>query len=69
MATFTILYQIDQHDLIKDRDTVIQADTVQDAVTQLRLKIKNLHKIEAVSTYHEDQLGGYFENHYVEETA
>lgn len=65
---YQVLYQIKQHDLIKDRDITIKATTWQRAVDKVKAKIKDLHKIEQVSIGREDEHGVWFENYYPEQS-
>lgn len=66
-TTYHILYNVEKpgSDLLFDRNWSCEAESPQEAVNQLYNHTEpngeTVFEIESVSTYHEDELGGYYE--------
>ena len=66
-TTYHILYNVEKPgcEALYDRDMSIEAESPQEAVNKLYNHKdscgETVYEIEAVETYHEDELGGYFE--------
>ena len=68
MTEYHILYQVEKEgsDLLFDRDCEVEAKSPQEAVNKLYNMDQpyggTVYEVEAVQTYHEDDLGGYYED-------